>query len=231
MKISIYWIFSSIHFVETARSNTALVRRRLRTSELKLESFTVGEYSHTKVEDMYLENKADKKTLQTIRQRLNSTVNNIVIESGYIEKILQDNQTILFPTINHTERPDEATGSLLAGRIAIFTDGTPLSCLFRQAYIIFSIRQRINFGKSLRILRFAAFLLSLLAPSLYIAMMNHHQGLIPTSLLISLYDSDKLITNYIRKITFINLEYISSFLLLLALGLFYMIKMRKKIPK
>lgn len=200
-------------FVETTRSNTALVRRRLRTPQLKLESFTVGEFSHTKVEIMYLENKADHKALQTIRQRLTSETTNIIIESGYIEKILQDKQTTLFPTINYTERPDETAGSLLAGRIAIFTDGTPFVLLAPTSlhHFFYSTEDQFQpslIGKSLRILRLAAFLISLLAPSLYIAMMTHHQGLIPTSLLISLYSQREgvpfpaLVEALIMEVTF-----------------------------
>nr|WP_269448658.1 spore germination protein [Metabacillus kandeliae] len=179
-------------FVENTRSNTALVRRRLRTADLKLESFTAGDISQTAVEIMYLKSKASDETVGTIRQRLNSADLQIVLESGYIEKVLQDKQKTLFPTINFTERPDEVVGSLQAGRIAVFTEGTPFVLLCPTCFHHFFYSTEDQYlpgviGKSLRGLRMIAFMLSMFAPSLYIAIMTHHQGLIPTSLLISLY--------------------------------------------
>ncbi|MGD6818962.1 spore germination protein [Metabacillus sp. 84] len=200
-------------FNETIRTNTALIRRRLKTHDLKLEQLKIGEISATKVNLMYLESKASPATLKLIRKRLKDNETKLVLESGYIERVLEDHQVTLFPTINHTERPDEVVSSLIAGRIALLIDGTPfvLLCPTSFKHYFYSpedLYQSNAAGKLILLLRYLSFFLSVFAPSIYIGMITHHQALIPTSLLISLYSQREgvpfpaLIEVLIMEVTF-----------------------------
>ncbi|MTH53470.1 spore germination protein [Bacillus mangrovi] len=179
-------------FNETIRTNAALIRRRLKTPHLKLEELHVGKIAGTKVNIMYLDNKVNKETLRLVRSRLTNNEANITMESGYLERILEDHQITLFPTINNTERPDEAASSLLAGRIALLIDGTPFVLLCPASFKHYfqspeDLYQSNIAGKLILYLRYLSFFLSLFAPAIYVGMVTHHQALIPTSLLISLY--------------------------------------------
>ncbi|WP_338780486.1 spore germination protein [Metabacillus sp. FJAT-52054] len=200
-------------FNETLRTNTALIRRRLKTPDLKLEEYVIGEVSSTKVNLMYIEGKVSPETLRLVKERLTSNESKIVLESGYIERILQDHQVTLFPTMNNTERPDEVVSSLIAGRIALLVDGTPfvLLCPTSFKHYFYSPEDQYQSkmaGKLILFLRYAAFFLSVFAPSIYIGMITHHQALIPTSLLISLYSQREgvpfpaLIEVLIMEVTF-----------------------------
>ncbi|WP_164462100.1 spore germination protein [Bacillus sp. FJAT-42376] len=200
-------------FNETLRTNVALIRRRLKSPDLKLEQYVIGEISRTKVNVMYIDKKVSPETLQLVKDRLTGSEAKAVLESGYIERVLEDHQITLFPTMNNTERPDEVVSSLLAGRIAILVDGTPFVLLcptsFRHYFYSPEDQYQSNIsGKLIVMLRYIAFFLSVFAPSIYIGMITHHQALIPTSLLISLYSQREgvpfpaLIEVLIMEVTF-----------------------------
>ncbi|MGD6792548.1 spore germination protein [Metabacillus indicus] len=179
-------------FIEEIRVNTSLIRKRLKSAELCLEKLEEGKYSHTNVELMYINDKVDQKALKSLKEKLEAKDPNIIIESAYIEKMIQNKQMTPFPVISHTERPDEIVTNLLEGRIAVFVDGTPfvLYCpvefrsFFQTTEDYF---QQFNIDKIMQGLRYFAFFLSLFAPSIYIGLVTHHQALIPNSLLLSLY--------------------------------------------
>lgn len=60
-----------------------------------------------------------------VRKRLTHIQIDAVLESQYIEELIKDSASSIFPTVYSTERPDEITGGLLEGRVAILIDGTP----------------------------------------------------------------------------------------------------------
>jgi spore germination protein KA len=113
-----------------------------------------------------------------------------VIESGYIEEMIEDAPFTLFPTIDNTERPDTLVAQLLEGRVGIMIDGTPFAL---TAPVVFwqylqsseDYYLRYPMASFIRILRYMAFLASLLLPSFYVAAVTFHQEMIPTPLLIA----------------------------------------------
>ncbi|GIP39428.1 spore germination protein KA [Paenibacillus sp. J31TS4] len=178
-------------FTETLRVNTALVRRKVRNSRLRLESGRAGQVTRTDLAIMYIEGIADPAVVQEVRDRLNDIRIDGILESGYVEEMIQDSTRSPFPTVYNTERPDSVAAALLEGRVAIFVDGTPFVLLVPALFMQFfqapeDYYQRADFATLLRLLRFLSFFIALLAPSLYIAVTTFHQELIPTSLLISL---------------------------------------------
>jgi spore germination protein KA len=114
-----------------------------------------------------------------------------VLESGYLEEFIEDNPYSPFPQVVHTERPDRVTASLLEGRVAILTDGTPFALIVPAEFITLmqspeDYYERYMVATAIRWLRYIGFAMSLLLPSLYIAITTFHQEMIPTRLLISL---------------------------------------------
>lgn len=181
-------------FTESIETNFSLVRRRVRNKLLRLESIQIGSVSDTSVVMMYLQDSASVETVDRVRQKLSNIQMEAVLESGYIEKILQDPTYSPFPTVYNTERPDVVAGNLLEGRIAIFVDGTPFSLIVPTVFTQFfttpeDYYQRYDIGLFLRWLRYLAFIISLLGPSFYVALITFHQEMIPTPLLISLAGS------------------------------------------
>ncbi|MEW9670573.1 spore germination protein [Ammoniphilus sp. 3BR4] len=177
-------------FSESLRTNTALVRRRIKDPNLWMESQKIGRVTQTNVAIMYVKGIADDKIIDEVRQRLGEIDIDGILESGYIEELIQDETFTPFPTIYNTERPDVIAAGLLEGRIAIFVDGTPFVLLVPALFVQYlqaaeDYYHRSDFGL-LRILRYLALGIALFGPSLYVAITTFHQEMLPTPLLISL---------------------------------------------
>ncbi|MCJ8013731.1 spore germination protein [Paenibacillus sp. KQZ6P-2] len=178
-------------FTENIRTNTAMIRRRIRDPRLWIESKEIGTVTHTTVSFMYIKGLADEGVVEELRTRLDRINMDSVLEGGYIEEEIQDAIKTPFPTVYNSERPDTIAAGLLEGRIAIIVNGTPFVLLIPALFVQFfqspdDYFERSLIGTLVRLLRYMAFFLALLAPSLYIAFTTFHQELLPTSLIISI---------------------------------------------
>ncbi|QJX81110.1 spore germination protein [Priestia megaterium] len=178
-------------FTESIGTNTAMVRRIIKTPDLWKESFKIGRATNTDVTLMYIHGIANDKVIQEIRQRLNKIDIDSILESGYIEQLIEDQTATPFPTIYNTERPDVVAGNLLEGRIAIFVDGTPFVLLAPAVFIQFfqsaeDYYARFDIATSIRLLRIVMFLISLIAPATYVAVTTFHQEMVPTTLIVAI---------------------------------------------
>ncbi|WP_176585810.1 spore germination protein [Priestia megaterium] len=178
-------------FTESIGTNTALVRRIIKTPDLWTESFKIGRATNTDVTLMYIHGIANDKIIQEIRQRLNKIDIDSILESGYIEQLIEDQTATPFPTIYNTERPDVVAGNLLEGRIAIFVDGTPFVLVAPALFIQFfqsaeDYYARFDIATSIRLLRIVMFLISLIAPATYVAVTTFHQEMVPTTLIVAI---------------------------------------------
>lgn len=177
-------------FTEALRTNTSLIRRRIRSEKLKMESLTLGEYSKTDIVIAYLEGVASNSVLDEVRKRIRRIQIDGVLESGYIEEFIEDAPWSPFPQIQNTERPDVVCSSLLEGKIAIFVDNTPFvliapMSLWAGLQAVEDYYERSIYTTFIRFIRFALLNVSLLLPSLFVSLTTFHQQLIPTNLLIS----------------------------------------------
>lgn len=178
-------------FTEDITTNIALVRRKIRSPKLKFETHDIGQLTHTTVVLAYIEDVADTDVVKDITLRLQSIDTDSILESGYIQEFIQDSPLSPFPMLIDTERPDTVAGSLLDGQVAVLVDGTPFALIAPVTFFNFfqtpeDYYQRYDISTFLRCLRLVAFLVSLLLPSLYIALTTFQQEMIPTTLLISL---------------------------------------------
>lgn len=178
-------------FVETLRTNTALIRRKVKNPNLKIEMLKLGQVTKTDVAVVYIKGIVNDKLVGEVKSRLQGIDIDSVLESGYIEELIEDNPWSPFPQVNHTERPERLAARLLEGRVGIMVDGTPFVLTVPTVFIEFlhsaeDYYERFTIATAIRLLRFLAFFLSLLAPSLYIAIITFHQEMLPTALLLSI---------------------------------------------
>jgi spore germination protein KA len=178
-------------FIESLRTNTALVRRRIKSPALKIETLQLGELSNTDVALLYIEGLANEKLVEEVKNRLASIRIDAVLESGYIEELIEENPWSPFPTVNHTEKPDHVAAMLLEGRVAILTDGTPFALTVPNLFIEYlqaseDYYERFLFSSAVRVVRFISMLVSLMLPSIYIAVVSYHHELFPSTLLLSI---------------------------------------------
>jgi spore germination protein KA len=178
-------------FTETFRTNTALIRRRIKSPNLWLESMKIGTVTQTDIGMMYIKGIANEQIVKEIKERLNRIEIDGILESGYIEQLIEDQTWTTFPTIYHSERPDVVASQLLEGRIAIVVDGTPFVLTAPAVFIQFfqapdDYYSRFDISTGIRLLRILAFFIALIGPALYIAATTFHQEMIPTSMAIAI---------------------------------------------
>lgn len=178
-------------FTETLMVNIALVRRRLQDERLRVEITYLGARSRTAVAVAYMAGLAMPELVAEVRSRLCRIQIDGVLESGYLEEMIEDHPFSPFPLIKMTERPDVVAGSILEGRVALLTDGTPHAMvvpatLAAQMQAAEDYYERWPMAIFVRTLRFLYFGIALLGPSTYIAITTFHHEMLPTNLLINL---------------------------------------------
>jgi spore germination protein KA len=178
-------------FTEILRTNTALIRRRIKSPNLWVEPMKIGTVSQTDIAILYVKGIANEKIVDEVRKRLNRINMDAILDSGYIEQLIEDQTWTSFPTTYHSERPDVISSQLLEGRIAIIVDGSPFVLTVPALFVQFfqapdDYYSRFDLSTGIRLLRIVAFLIALVGPSLYIAATTFHQEMIPTTFAIAI---------------------------------------------
>lgn len=178
-------------FTETIRTNTALIRRRVKHPDLTIKSTILGRRTRTNVTLAYIRGIANEGLVKDIEKRLEKIDTDAILESGYIEQYIEDAPFSIFSTMGYTEKPDAVAGKILEGRVAILVDGTPFVVtapfLFLESFQTtedYYIRPYM--ATFLRCIRFICFFISILAPATYVAFTTYHHELIPTELLFTI---------------------------------------------
>lgn len=178
-------------FTESIIMNLGLIRRKLKTPDLKFIFKELGTRSNTKICICYLEELADPKIVRELDYRLNQVSIDGILDSGYIQEIIKDSPFSPFKTIGNTERPDVVAGKLLEGRVAVIVDGSP-SVLTLPFVFVENFQTSEDYyhnyymGSINRLLRIIGFILTISAPAIYVALITFHQEMIPSMLLISI---------------------------------------------
>jgi spore germination protein KA len=178
-------------FSETLRTNTALIRKIIRNEKLTTEMSVLGKRTKTIVAIMYLSDLANPELVAEVKRRLKSIKADYIAESGILSQFIEDNPYNLSPTILATERPDRVASKLVEGRVAIIVDGSPFvlvvpTTLYEQLHTGEETYIRWQYGTYLRYLRALAFLVSFLAPGVYLSIVLFHHEMIPTELLLAI---------------------------------------------
>ncbi|MEA4846965.1 MAG: spore germination protein [Clostridiaceae bacterium] len=178
-------------FTENLRTNTALIRRKIKSGQLCVDHMTVGRKTRTDICLMYLSGVADPKVVETVKYRISRLDVDSILESGYIEEYIEDAPFSLFATVGYSEKPDVIAARILEGRVAVVVDGTPFVLTAPMLFIeSFQTTEdyytRPLYASLIRILRFMAYFITAFAPALYIALTSFHQELIPTTLLFTI---------------------------------------------
>ncbi|MGF7184509.1 spore germination protein KA [Desulfitispora alkaliphila] len=178
-------------FTETLITNTSLLRRRLKNPNLRIESFQLGRQSQTDVALVYVKGIVNEEVLEELKRRIKRIDTDVILESSYIEEMIEDAPFSIFPTMVNTERPDALVGSLLEGRVGIMVDGTPFVLivptiffqLFQTPEDYFNRYPLATFSRWLRLMGLAV---TLLLPATYIAVTTFHPEMLPTTLLLTI---------------------------------------------
>ncbi|OAA84917.1 spore germination protein [Clostridium ljungdahlii] len=178
-------------FTQNISINISQLRRKIKSSELKVEEFTMGKQTLTKISITYLHGIVDNNIVEEVKKRLSKIDIDSVLESGYIEELIEDTHFTLFPQIQHSERPDRVAAGILEGRVALLVDGTPCVLILPATLIQFlqtseDYYERYTTTIFVRFIRLIFFIISMLLPGCFVAIILYHKEMIPTPLLVSI---------------------------------------------
>lgn len=181
-------------FIENMKTNMALLRRRVKTPNLCFEPMKLGTETNTDVCVVYIRGLAAPAVVAEMKRRIAAIDADSVLESGYIEQLIEDAPLSPFATLANSEKPDKVVAKLLEGRVAVLVDGTPFVLTapmlfienFQSAEDYYS---RPFMASLVRCLRFLSFIFAIYAPALYIAVCSFHTELIPTPLMLNMWQA------------------------------------------
>ena len=170
-------------FVETMRTNTSLIRRHLRTPQLRLWQTTVGQRSITNVSVVWIDGITNSELVVRMKRRIESIDIDGLLSPSAVEEYITGSRATAFPLLQYTERADTFCRGLLDGRVGVLVDGLPLGYLAPTdlGYLMQSPEDRSRDYVSatcVKLLRWAALLIDLLLPGLYVAMAMYHSNLL-----------------------------------------------------
>ena len=178
-------------FVESVRTNTSLVRRRLRAPELRVKEQKVGRQSVTPVDVLYIDGIADPELVRRVEEKLSAIDIDALLMTGSLEQYLADESRTAFPLIPYTERPDRFCSALAEGRVGILADGIPMGWVVPGTIDqFFRTGQDKTTGwmlaSGLSVLRWLCVLITLFLPGLYVGVVLFHPEMIPLKLSLSI---------------------------------------------
>lgn len=177
-------------FTENFNSNLGLIRKRIKSSNLKVIDLEIGRSSKTKVGILYVEDIVKEEIPSRIMEVLSKIDIDGIIDSSYLKTSLEG-QKSYFPTIMMSERPDKSSMALLEGKVVIIVDMSPYALILPSFFIDFFHTTDDYYQKSfnttfIRIIRLLAFFIAIFTPALYISVTTRNYNLIPLDLLLVL---------------------------------------------
>lgn len=178
-------------FTENFRTNTALIRRRIRDPRLKMEHTMVGERSKTDLAICYMDDLVESELLCQVRKKIEELSLDGIFDGGTVEQLMEEDPWTPFPQFQHTERPDKAASGLLEGRIVLVVDNSPGVLLLPVTYQMFfqtgdDYYTRFEVASFARSLRFLGALFAIGFPGLYVAIAGFHTEMLPPAFLFSI---------------------------------------------
>ncbi len=166
-------------FVETVVFNTALIRRRIRSTHLRMELFHAGNSSQTDIVLCYMDNRVDHQFLEKLKQRIKTIhVDALTMNQESLAECLYKKKWYNpFPKFKFTERPDTASAQILEGDIVILVDNSP-SAMITPTSIFDVVEEADDYyfppitGTYLRLSRFLIALLTYLMTPTFLLLMQ-----------------------------------------------------------
>ena len=178
-------------FNESILMNLGLIKRRIKTDKLVNEDFTLGRKTLTKVSLLYCDDIVKKELVELVRDRLNAIdIDGLIDSELLIQYLGRDDEQSPLPTIIKTERPDRVSRALLEGKVVIIADNSPYALIMPGFLSDFINPQGDYYVKAinvnfLKVIRLLCFVITIILPALYVAIISYSPETIPIQLLLS----------------------------------------------
>ncbi len=176
-------------FVEPLLINMSLVRRKLKTTDLKFEAMTLGSQSNTKVFICYLQNRVSNEILENIKKQLENIELKTVLAAGYLPGFLSKKG--IFGNAGITERPDTVAAKIEEGRVAVIIDGTPSVLILPYLFVenfqcLDDYANKPTYASYIRIIKYIAFFIAVFFPAIYVGIISTRPELMPEPILVKI---------------------------------------------
>lgn len=177
-------------FTDAVKVNSALVRKRIRDTRLKVVEKTLGVRSRTVVQILYIDDLAQEELLEELKSRMDEYEIDGILDSGMLEQLTEENWYSPFPQYQTTERPDRAAQELLNGKAVVICDNSPYALILPSSFNGFMESSEdwyhhFEMASFLRVLRYLALAAATLLSGLYLAVIRFHTQILPTNLILS----------------------------------------------
>lgn len=177
-------------FTDSVKVNSALIRKRVKDTRLKVVERQMGVRSHTMMQLLYVEDLVQEDLLREIQKRLDQFEIDGIFDSGMVEQLTEEVWYSPFPQFQSTERPDRAAMELLEGRVVLLCDNSPMALLLPTTFHSFMVSSedmynRFEMVSFVRMLRYLAVLTAVLLPGLYLGVIRFHTQILPANLILS----------------------------------------------
>lgn len=177
-------------FVENYQKNIGLIKRRIKSNNLKIKEYKLGRYTSTNTGMVYIDNICKNKLVIECDKLLRKIDTEAIIDAGELKQFLIKEGKSFFPSVKLTERPDTIVRALLEGKIVIIVDTSPFAIILPVVLVDFINPISDNYLTSfnaniLKALRFICLFITIFTPAIYIAVVNFNQETIPATLLTS----------------------------------------------
>jgi spore germination protein KA len=181
-------------FIEDIKTNMGLIRKRLKTPDLRFETLRVGKRSDTAVSICWLEGTSNAQVKAAVKKKIQEIQIDNVPDSSYIAAFLTPRKHSVFRTVGTTEKPDIFTAKIAEGRIGILVDGSPIA-LTLPYFLTEDFQSSEDYFISpfmatlFRFLRFFALLVAILLPAFYVSIQLFKMQIVPLGLMLTIASS------------------------------------------
>lgn len=175
-------------FCDLVRINVSLVRRLVRTETLTTRIFPVGRRTATEVAVLYDRALAKPDFVNAIVEKLQAVDLPVLFDSGYLAPFLQRGSFSFLQEVGYTERPVTAAAKICEGKIVVLVNASPFAMIvpyfFNENFqSLDDYAGKAYFASAVRLLKYTAFLLSVLLPGLFVSIAEYTPELFPPQLL------------------------------------------------
>ena len=181
-------------FTEDIKTNLGLVRKRLKSENLKVKMLKAGKKSETAVALVYIDGVCPDGLPERVEKQIEKNEIDIIPDSSYVAHFISKKPRSLFKRNGTSEKPDIFCAKICEGRVGLIVDGSPISLT-----VPYMITEDLQSGEDyysltyratiVRILRVLSLLVGIFLPALYVSAQLFKIQIIPFQLLLKISSS------------------------------------------
>ncbi len=183
-------------FTEPIRINISLVRRLIRTGDLRIETHQIGEKTQTEYAILYDNKLVPKEVLHSLKEKLKTAQLPFVFDTGYLAAFMRSGQFSMFQSVGYTERPDTAAAKICEGKIVVMVNGSPFAMIlpyfFNENFqSMDDFTEKAYFASFIRLLKYTAFFIAVMLPGIFVCIVEFTPEMLPEQLLYRVMASEQ----------------------------------------